>query len=740
MDRDDQLADWLVRWEDASPASQAALKDDLARENPDLLPAFEDMLRGLGALDFSSESSAPSSIKRVPEPESLPFVAGRYEALRKHSEGGLGVVYHARDSELGRKVALKCIKAFAAGDSDACRQFLFEAEITGRLDHPSIVPVYGLGRDHAARPFYAMRFIHGDTLGKKIDEFHGPGGADLRFNNVEFRRLLRSFVAVCEAVAYAHSQDVIHRDIKPGNIMIGPYGETLLLDWGLAKLVVPGAAPTSDPEETVDHVPGSSTAGAVSRSSSISGKAKGTPAYMAPEQARGDWKQVGPASDIFSLGATLYVLLTGKRAYTGKSNADVAERARLGDFASPRSVNASVPAALEAVCLKAMAKEPTDRYATALDLARDVERWLADEPVSVWREPFTMRARRWMRRNRPTVTAACAAIGVGIVALVVMLVQQNRANAALEKKHEELKVAKEQVDANFGHARAAMREMAEMALVDPHLRQVSLMQMRLAMLMKVRDFYHELAAQRQDDPDVLAELAFIHSAIAIYADMCEDRKSAQIDFRSALEYFQKLAAKRPDSRPLHVLNLMIGRRLVTLENNLDGAGIGRPGDQLLALRLAGAMAGGEWFDRVGRARVAKLMRADALGILVLEFQDVVRPDLEDDVRVVLASALNDFGRYDLRSGRLADSFRYFEASARLCDRSVDRPGPIADAMDDARIDLANLVQSQVESEGAKGDRVEQQRLATIALAAIDRLPEDRKNHEEVKRLKAKLER
>lgn len=398
MDRDDQLADWLVRWEDAQPSAQAVLKNDLARENPELLPAFEDILRGLRALEFSGESSAPSAKLRIPEPQTLPFVAGRYEALRKHSEGGLSVVYHARDSELGRKVALKCIKSSAAGDPDACRRFHFEAEITGRLDHPSIVPVYGLGRDDADRPFYAMRFIHGATLGQKLDELHAPGGADLRFNNVEFRRLLRSVIAVCEVVAYAHSRDVIHCDIKPGNIIVGPYGETLLLDWGLAREIVPGEA-SSDSEDTVDHVPGMASAGKVGRSRANRGQVSGTPAYMAPEQARGDWQLVGPASDIFSLGATLYVLLTGKRAYTGTTSSEVAERARLGDFPSPRSVNASIPAALEGICRKAMAKEPGDRYASALDLASDIERWLADEPVSAHREPFSARARRWLRRR-----------------------------------------------------------------------------------------------------------------------------------------------------------------------------------------------------------------------------------------------------------------------------------------------------------------------------------------------------
>jgi serine/threonine protein kinase len=272
-----------------------------------------------------------------------------------------------------------------------------------------------------------MRFLEGQTLGEKIDAFHGPAGADFGFPNHEFRRLLGSFVAVCEAVAYAHSRNVIHRDIKPGNIMVGPYGETFLLDWGLAKLMVPGQY--ADPDETVDHVPGTP---ALAHPDSSSMLARGTPAYMSPEQVCGDASRVGPASDIFSLGATLYVLLTGKRAYTGRTTEEVAAKARQGRFPAPRSLQPGVPAALEAICLRAMAIEPGERYLDVLELARDVERWLADEPVSVFRERYATRAQRWLHRHRSLGSTIAASALLGVFTLAGgFLYQKHRTNTSL---------------------------------------------------------------------------------------------------------------------------------------------------------------------------------------------------------------------------------------------------------------------------------------------------------------------
>jgi Tfp pilus assembly protein PilF/tRNA A-37 threonylcarbamoyl transferase component Bud32 len=360
-----------------------------------------------------SSASAPVDTDLEPTGPYVPRPAdgARYQVLRPHAKGGLGEVFVAEDTELHRQVALKEIQKEQAHDPHSRARFLLEAEITGRLEHPGIVPVYGLGCYADGRPFYAMRFVKGDTLKEAIRRFHEADkpGRDQGERRLAFRELLGRFVDVCQAVAYAHSRGVLHRDLKPGNVMLGKYGETLVVDWGLAK-PVGRPEPLPAGEETTLRP---SCAGEVAATQA--GSALGTPAYMSPEQAAGRLDLLGPASDIYGLGATLYALLTGQAPFTGSDKGEVLRQVQRGAVVPPRKVKPATPAALEAVCLKAMAVRPADRYATALDLAADLQHWLADEPVSAYREPWAARAGRWMRRHKPAVAAAAAA------AVVVLL-------------------------------------------------------------------------------------------------------------------------------------------------------------------------------------------------------------------------------------------------------------------------------------------------------------------------------
>ncbi len=324
----------------------------------------------------------------------------RFRVLRPHAQGGLGAVFVALDTELHREVALKQILDSHADDLVSRGRFLLEAEITGALEHPGIVPVYGLGTYDGGRPYYAMRFIKGDSLKEAIDHFHAGESRTKDFGrrSLELRRLLRCFTDVCNAIEYAHSRGVLHRDIKPRNVIVGRHGETLVVDWGLAKAT--GYADPSSGERTL--LPSSASSSA----ETLPGSALGTPAFMSPEQAKGDLDHLGPQSDIYSLGATLYYLLTGIPAFAGNVD-DVIRDVQRGAFRPPRQVDPSIDPALEAVCLKAMAHRPSDRYATARALVTDIERWAADEPVSAWREPIGVRARdgrgetahRWRRRR-----------------------------------------------------------------------------------------------------------------------------------------------------------------------------------------------------------------------------------------------------------------------------------------------------------------------------------------------------
>ncbi len=375
----------------------------------------------------------------------------RYRVLRPHAQGGLGVVSVARDAELGREVALKELQADHWTDPASRGRFVREAEITGGLEHPGVVPVYGLGRYADGRPYYAMRLVRGETLQEAARKLHaGEPGYTLR-------GLLTRFVAVCNAVAYAHSRGVIHRDLKPANVMLGPFGETLVVDWGLAKVV--GRGPAGGEAAAEVTLRPASADGA----ETLVGAALGTPAFMSPEQARGEVAALGPATDVYSLGATLYAVLAGQPPVQGRNTTEVLEKVRQGDWPPPRQVKSSVPKALDAVCRKAMALHPRARYGSALGLTADVEHWLAGETVSAYREPWPARARRWARRHRTPVATAAAAAVVALVLGGAGLVWQQREQARRRAAAEAAlgRVLELQSKSRWPEAKVALEQAAE---------------------------------------------------------------------------------------------------------------------------------------------------------------------------------------------------------------------------------------------------------------------------------------
>jgi tetratricopeptide (TPR) repeat protein/tRNA A-37 threonylcarbamoyl transferase component Bud32 len=433
----------------------------------------------------------------------------RYQVLRPHAKGGLGEVFVAEDTELHRQVALKEIQKEYAGDPHSRGRFLLEAEITGGLEHPGIVPVYGLGCYPDGRPFYAMRFIKGDSLKEAIQRFHAADqpARDPSERSLAFRELLGRFVDVCQAVAYAHSRGVLHRDLKPGNVMLGKYGETLLVDWGLAKPVGRPEALDGGDEETLRPRSGSGVA------ATHAGTALGTPAYMSPEQAAGRLDLLGPASDIYGLGATLYALLTGQAPFTGSDKGEVLRQVQRGEVVPPRKLMPTTPAALEAVCLKAMALRPEDRYTTALDLAADLQHWLADEPVRAYREPWAARAGRWMRRHKPAVAAAAAAV-------VVLLVLGGAGALWLERQEAERQ-------AELARQEGALRQEVAAALDQAaRFRQGGHFDESRQLLERAR---RRLAADGPDDLRRQVEQALADTALARRLDDARQRGSTVVE-------------------------------------------------------------------------------------------------------------------------------------------------------------------------------------------------------------------
>jgi tetratricopeptide (TPR) repeat protein/tRNA A-37 threonylcarbamoyl transferase component Bud32 len=353
--------------------------------------------------------------------------SNRYVIRKYHAHGGIGEIWLAEDAEIGRQVALKRLRKRREDQQD---RFLVEAQITGQLEHPGIVPVHDLGVDEGGRAFYVMSFIHGQTLKAAIEEHHAGGPASAEQGAVQFSRLLEVFVKVCQAVAYAHHRGVVHRDLKPDNVMLGPFGEAVVLDWGMAK--VRGA-----PEPNAAVPPVRPTYGSGS-SETQAGAVMGSPPYMAPEVADGRAADADERTDVYLLGATLYHVLTGQAPRQGRSQQEIVELARTVPPPPPRRLRPDLPRALEAICLKAMAHRTQDRYANALELCRDMERYLAGAPVTAYREPALVRAVRWGKRHRRALGRSLAAAVVLSLAVVsAALVREARNWADLQGREAE---------------------------------------------------------------------------------------------------------------------------------------------------------------------------------------------------------------------------------------------------------------------------------------------------------------
>jgi serine/threonine-protein kinase len=450
-------------------------------------------------------------------------LVGRYRLLRFHARGGLGEVHVAEDTELAREVALKQMRAEHATDADSRFRFVLEGEVTGGLEHPGVVPVYGRGTQANGRPFYTMRLIRGETLAAAIARFHAQVPA--RFESMEFRQLLGRFVAVCQAVAYAHSRGVLHRDLKPGNVMLGPFGETLVLDWGLAKVVgkVEGGAGAEGPLRLAGPG-GAATMGVV-----------GTPAYMSPEQAAGRAEELGPTTDVYGLGATLYEILAGAAPFQGNLF-DVLSKVVAGSWVPPGQVNRAVPPALDAVCRKAMALRPQDRYGSALGLAKDLEGWLADEPVAAYPEPWGTRLRRWARKHPGRVSGAVVLLATAVVGLTVGTVLLER--------------SKRQADASYQTAREGVNYFLRKVSEDVLLDEPGMQPLRQDLLTEALTYYEELLKIRPNDPDVRQQLAEVYRLRGGLDGELGRRTESEASLSRAVAEYEGLLLAKPSDNTL----------------------------------------------------------------------------------------------------------------------------------------------------------------------------------------------
>ncbi|HUO08573.1 MAG TPA: protein kinase [Phycisphaerae bacterium] len=346
------------------------------------------------------QSAASVTITMQPN-RTLAGERSRYIMKQFHARGGMGEIWLAEDDRIGREIAVKTLIATGAV---ARERFLTEARITGQLEHPAIIPLHDLSINDAGQPFYVMKFVRGKSLKSVIAHFHAPIRDGRLTCGIEWFKLLRVFTDICHVVAYAHSRGVLHRDIKPDNIMIGEYGETILLDWGLAKV-------RGQPEAS-GNISGLPISGSGSTTHTQAGSIMGSPLYMPPELAEGHASETDERTDVYLLGATLYEILTGHPPRAGRNREEILDLARTASPPPPRKIIPELPRAIDAICLKAMAHHREHRYASAMDLALDIQRYLADEPITACRESTLARLRRWSRKHRTAIRRTLSAIAV----------------------------------------------------------------------------------------------------------------------------------------------------------------------------------------------------------------------------------------------------------------------------------------------------------------------------------------
>jgi tetratricopeptide (TPR) repeat protein/tRNA A-37 threonylcarbamoyl transferase component Bud32 len=382
------------------------LPDEWIQKHPELNPELRELLAQLIAtqqsaatIDGATQTSthadeqdrAPNKrVSTVTLPPGLRVrYIGDYELLTVLGQGGMGVVYKARQISLNRNVALKMIRNSEFASEDQIRRFQNEAEAVALFDHPAIVPIYEVGL-HGDQRYFSMKLIEGEGLDKRLKS------APLK------PRIAAQLVAeVAEAIHHAHQRGLLHRDLKPANILIDAEGHPHVTDFGLSKRTGQESGLT------------------------MSGEIMGTPSYMAPEQALGRNSQVTTASDVYGLGGILYAAITGRDPFRGDSVLETLHQVRVSAPDKPSSINKKLPRDLEIICLKCLEKDQNRRYASAQEVADDLHRWLNGEPIVA--RPVNAAARSWMWcKRRPALAALAAALAVAILGGIIGVVWQWR--------------------------------------------------------------------------------------------------------------------------------------------------------------------------------------------------------------------------------------------------------------------------------------------------------------------------
>jgi serine/threonine protein kinase len=379
MSEGDLLDELMLRWEAARQQGQDRTPEELCAEHPQLLVRLRQRIRAvqtmeqvLGVDPRDSQATLTSRAAVGPQADLLPQIPG-YDIVRVIGEGGMGVVYEARQRNLGRTVAVKMISGMGLGPTQVAR-FRAEAEASARLQHANFVQIFDVGQVNG-RPYYSMEYVDGGSLAQHLTRTRPSP-----------RHAAELVSTLAQAIHAAHACGIVHRDLKPANVMLTAAGIPKIADFGLAKRLDDDSGHTR------------------------TGEVLGTPSYMAPEQAAGQKERIGPATDVYALGAILYELLTGRPPFRGDNPLDALRQVTTQDPVAPSRLVPSVPRDLEAICLKCLEKEPAARYAAAQALADDLQRCLNGQPVKARRLGKIQRAWRWLRRHPQSVALAAAVL------------------------------------------------------------------------------------------------------------------------------------------------------------------------------------------------------------------------------------------------------------------------------------------------------------------------------------------
>jgi serine/threonine-protein kinase len=484
------------------------------------------------AVRAGSASTAKSAgAKRRKDPLGGKTVVAGYEILGELGRGGMGVVYKARQPGANRIVALKMVLASGHAGTEALVRFRLEAEAIAQLQHPHIVQLYEVGQEDDC-PFFSLEFIDGESLSRKIE--NTPQSP---------RAAARVVERLAEGMHFAHQRGIIHRDLKPANILLTKDGVPKITDFGLAKRF----------EDRGD---------AHTRTGAI----MGTPSYMAPEQAQGRTKHSGPAADIYSLGAILYDMLTGRPPFRGTTLLETLQQVQSVEPVPPMRLQPSLPADLQTICLKALEKEPDKRYRTAGELAEDLRRFQAGEPILARPTPWYERGWKWARR-RPALAGLVAVSVLGFLSLLTLgalwldsdrraseterLAADQRAASAREKEELARQSEREQIalrkaaERNFQRAKAAVDQMLS-EVGQERLRYIPQMEkVRRDLLKKAKAFYDEFLAEQSAAADIRWEAGLAQERVGDILEMLGEHHEAAKAYDSALGLMDGLVKEHP---------------------------------------------------------------------------------------------------------------------------------------------------------------------------------------------------